>query len=116
MRSLLWLFDNIITLYVYLLIASAVLQTHAPAALQAAWLPRIAGGEAIVVLAHIERGLDLRTHREYGRAGWHIASETTIRQTATATHFRIQARLDAFENGARVFSRRWDEEIPRDLV
>ena len=60
--------------------------------------------------------LDLRTHREYGRAGWHIASETTIRQTATATHFRIQARLDAFENGARVFSRRWDEEIPRDLV
>ena len=38
------------------LIASAVLQTHAPAELQAAWLPRIAGGEAIVVLAHIERG------------------------------------------------------------
>ena len=38
------------------LIASAVLQTHAPAALQASWLPRIAGGEAIVVLAHQERG------------------------------------------------------------
>lgn len=38
------------------LIASAVLQTHAPAALQSAWLPRIAGGEAIVVLAHQERG------------------------------------------------------------
>ena len=38
------------------LIASAVLQTHAPAGLQAAWLPRIAGGEAIVVLAHQERG------------------------------------------------------------
>ena len=38
------------------LIASAVLQTHAPAALQSSWLPRIAGGEAIVVLAHQERG------------------------------------------------------------
>ncbi len=38
------------------LIASAVLQTHAPAALQSAWLPRIAGGEAIVVLTHQERG------------------------------------------------------------
>ena len=38
------------------LIASAVLQTHASADLQAAWLPRIAGGEAIVVLAHQERG------------------------------------------------------------
>jgi len=38
------------------LIASAVLQTHAPADLQSAWLPRIAGGQAIVVLAHQERG------------------------------------------------------------
>ncbi len=38
------------------LIAGAVLQTHAPAAVQSAWLPRIAGGEAIVVLAHQERG------------------------------------------------------------
>ena len=37
------------------LIASATLQTHAPAALQAAWLPRMATGEAIVVLAHQER-------------------------------------------------------------
>ena len=38
------------------LIASAVLQTHAPANLQTSWLPRIAAGEAIVVLAHQERG------------------------------------------------------------
>ena len=38
------------------LIASAVLQTHALADLQAAWLPRIACGQAIVVLAHQERG------------------------------------------------------------
>ena len=38
------------------LIASAVLQTHAPADLQSSWLPRMAGGEAIVVLAHQERG------------------------------------------------------------
>jgi len=60
--------------------------------------------------------LDLRTYREYRREGWHIASETTIRQTATASHFRIVATLDAFENGVRVLSRNWDEEIPRDLV
>ena len=38
------------------LISSAVLQTHAGADLQAAWLPRIASGEALVVLAHQERG------------------------------------------------------------
>ena len=37
-------------------IASAVLSTHAPASVQAAWLPRIASGEALVVLAHQERG------------------------------------------------------------
>jgi alkylation response protein AidB-like acyl-CoA dehydrogenase len=38
------------------LICSATLQTHAPEALQAAWLPRMAAGEAIVVLAQQERG------------------------------------------------------------
>ncbi|MBM3398582.1 MAG: acyl-CoA dehydrogenase family protein, partial [Betaproteobacteria bacterium] len=37
------------------LMCSATLQTHASAALQAAWLPRMASGEAIVVLAHQER-------------------------------------------------------------
>ncbi len=42
------------------LIASALLQTHAPAALQSAWLGRIAGGEALVVLAHQERGARYR--------------------------------------------------------
>ena len=36
------------------LIAPAVL-SHAPDAVQAAWLPKIAGGEALVVLAHQER-------------------------------------------------------------
>jgi len=38
------------------LIASRVLSAHAPAEVQAAWLPRIASGEALVVLAHQERG------------------------------------------------------------
>lgn len=38
------------------LIASGVLGAYAPAALQADWLPRIAAGEALVVLAHQERG------------------------------------------------------------
>jgi len=38
------------------LIASAVLAGHAPEALRSAWLPKIASGEALVVLAHQERG------------------------------------------------------------
>jgi alkylation response protein AidB-like acyl-CoA dehydrogenase len=37
------------------LVASAVLGHHAQADLKAAWLPRIAAGEALVVLAHQER-------------------------------------------------------------
>ena len=36
-------------------VATSVLSHHAPAAVQAAWLPRIASGEALVVLAHQER-------------------------------------------------------------
>ncbi len=38
------------------LIAGAVLGTRAPAEVQSAWLPRVASGEALVVLAHVERG------------------------------------------------------------
>ncbi len=38
------------------LICSAVLQTHAPASLQSAWLPSIAEGQSLAVLAHLERG------------------------------------------------------------
>jgi alkylation response protein AidB-like acyl-CoA dehydrogenase len=45
------------------LITSATLQTHAPAALQAAWLPRMASGDAIVVLAHQERAARYQLNR-----------------------------------------------------
>jgi alkylation response protein AidB-like acyl-CoA dehydrogenase len=49
------------------LIAPAVLQ-HAPDDLQAAWLPRIAGGEALVVLAHQEAKSRYRLDRVTTRA------------------------------------------------
>jgi alkylation response protein AidB-like acyl-CoA dehydrogenase len=45
------------------LIASATLQTHAPTALQAAWLSRMAEGTALVVLAHQERGARYQLQR-----------------------------------------------------
>src|SRR5574343_553795 len=69
------------------LIASAVLQTHAPAALQSAWLPRIAGGEALVVLAHQERGARHHLDRckaeakEAGRPGT-LSGLTALEQAA----------------------------------
>ncbi|MFG6417159.1 acyl-CoA dehydrogenase family protein [Roseateles sp. DC23W] len=49
------------------LIAPAVLQ-HAPAELQSAWLPRIAGGEALVVLAHQEPRSRYRLNQVASRA------------------------------------------------
>jgi alkylation response protein AidB-like acyl-CoA dehydrogenase len=49
------------------LVAPSVLAT-APQALQAAWLPRIAAGEALVVLAHQERGSRYRTDQVSTRA------------------------------------------------
>lgn len=49
------------------LIAPALLG-HAPDALQAAWLPRIAGGEALVVLAHQEAKSRYRLNRVATRA------------------------------------------------
>jgi len=49
------------------LIAPAVL-SHAPEELQAAWLPRIAGGEALVVLAHQEAKSRYRLNRVATRA------------------------------------------------
>ncbi|MDC6168248.1 acyl-CoA dehydrogenase family protein [Paucibacter sp. XJ19-41] len=49
------------------LIAPAVL-AHAPAELQAAWLPKIAGGEALIVMAHQERGARYRFDQPSTRA------------------------------------------------
>jgi hypothetical protein len=45
------------------LMTSATLQTHAPTELKSAWLPRIAAGEAIVVLAQQERGARYQLNR-----------------------------------------------------
>ena len=49
------------------LIAPTVLR-HAPAQAQAAWLPRIAGGEALIVLAYQERGARYRLDQVATRA------------------------------------------------
>lgn len=49
------------------LVAPAVL-AQAPAEVQAAWLPRIAGGEALVVLAHQERAARYRLDKVATRA------------------------------------------------
>jgi alkylation response protein AidB-like acyl-CoA dehydrogenase len=75
------------------LITSATLQTHAPAALQAAWLPRMAAGEAIVVLAHQERGARYQLNRCAAQA-----SESGGQWTVTGTKSVVAAgdQADAY--------------------
>lgn len=65
------------------LIASGVLGGYADAALQAEWLPRIAAGEALVVMAHQERGLRHRLGAGLTRAtaqggGWTVSGTKSI--------------------------------------
>lgn len=74
-------------------IAAGVLSQHAPEAVQAAWLPRIAGGEALVVLAHQER--KARHRLDVCEAE---AAKTPTRHALTATKSIVPAgdQADAF--------------------
>ena len=65
------------------LIAGAVLEGYAPEALKSDWLPKIAGGEAIVVLAHQERKgryniskCDSQAQQQEGQ--WHITGTKSV--------------------------------------
>ncbi|MBI1776481.1 MAG: CocE/NonD family hydrolase [Proteobacteria bacterium] len=51
---------------------------------------------------------------ELSRGDWRVRTETRTRMHASRSHFHIEASLDAFEGTARVFSRSWQEAIPRD--
>jgi hypothetical protein len=75
------------------LIASATLQTHAPAALQAAWLPRIAAGEAIVVLAHQERAARYQLQRCAAQA---TAAGSAWTVSGTKSVVAVGDQADAF--------------------
>jgi uncharacterized protein len=50
------------------------------------------------------------------RGDWQVRVETRTRMRATREHFLIDAGLDAYEGGQRVFCRNWHAMIPRDLV
>jgi putative CocE/NonD family hydrolase len=55
-------------------------------------------------------------HRAYSRGHWRVATESNVALTSMREAFQVMARLDAFEGESRIFSRNWDEMIPRDLV
>jgi hypothetical protein len=54
--------------------------------------------------------------RKFHRADWSVSTETRTVLTSTATEFVIRATLDAYEGEARIFSKSWDEKVPRNLV
>ncbi len=56
------------------------------------------------------------SRRSFQRNGSELSTVTRTVLTSTRTHFKITATLDAFEGDARIFSKSWDEDIPRELV
>jgi predicted acyl esterase len=54
--------------------------------------------------------------RHFERPGWQVRTETRTVLTSTADSFLIRATLDAYEGDVRLFSKSWDETVPRDLV
>ena len=50
------------------------------------------------------------------RGDWRIRTRAEAEMTASATHLRMKARLTAWEGDTQVFSRDWDDEVPRHFV
>jgi len=53
---------------------------------------------------------------ELERKDWKIRTETHTVLTSDKEHFYVHAKLDAYEGEARVFSKNWNEKIPRNLL
>jgi hypothetical protein len=85
--------------YVHGALVTPALLAAAPAAVQAAWLPRIAGADALVVLAHQERGARYRLHHVTTRAAvrngrWTLdGAKSVVPAGDEADAFVVPARL-----------------------
>ncbi|MEU1320596.1 CocE/NonD family hydrolase [Streptomyces tibetensis] len=52
----------------------------------------------------------------FARDDWDARVVTRTRLTCDETDFFVDATLDAYESDRRVFSRTWNEKVPRDLL
>jgi hypothetical protein len=59
---------------------------------------------------------EVRAVRLFEQGDWRAHTETRTLLTSSRTHFRLQATLDAYEGDTRLFSKSWDEAVPRDLL
>jgi hypothetical protein len=58
----------------------------------------------------------IRWEQRLERGDWRVRTLAETRMTGTATQLRMTARLTAWEGGQEVWSRDWDESVPRDFV
>ena len=92
--------------FVHGALVAPVLLTAAPAALQAAWLPKMAAGEALVVLAHQERAARYRwqhvsTKAEQSASGWALTGHKSVVPAGDeADAFIVPARISGAVDSA----------------
>ena len=90
--------------YAQAALVAPTLLSRAPAALQDAWLPKIAGGEALVVLAQQERASRYHLDRVATRAveaggGWKLSgTKVVVPAGDEADAFIVSARISGDEN------------------
>jgi alkylation response protein AidB-like acyl-CoA dehydrogenase len=87
-------------------LVTPALLSAAPAALQGEWLPRIAGGKSLVVLAHQERAARYRLNQVAAAArksgdGWRLSGQKSVVPAADeADAFIVPARIGGAEADA----------------
>ncbi len=92
--------------FVHGALVAPVLLSAAPAALQAAWLPKMAAGEALVVLAHQERAARYRwqhvsTKAEQSASGWALTGHKSVVPAGDeADAFIVPARISGAVDSA----------------
>lgn len=59
--------------------------------------------------------MTVETFQSYSRAAWSVETRTRSSMTCDATHFHIEAVLEASMDGAAVFDESWTFSVPRDL-
>jgi hypothetical protein len=85
-------------------LVAPTLLAAAPDELQAAWLPRIAGGESLVVLAHQERNAryclnQVSTRAKKSGSGWSLSGQKNVVPAADeADAFIVPARLSGADS------------------
>jgi alkylation response protein AidB-like acyl-CoA dehydrogenase len=92
--------------YAQAALIAPTLLSRAPAALQSAWLPKIAGGDALLVLAQQERASRYRLNRVAMRAseaggGWQLSgTKVVVPAGDEADAFIVPARISGAEDDA----------------